>query len=318
MMRVMDGAADVAMDDVMDDVMDRPAGEANPARQKVTPPAPRLLDCGEGRRLERFGAYILDRPAPPADRLARGDPLAWAAADARFDRVGATGAWSGPRVPGAPWEVGLAGVTFELRLTSSGQVGLFPEQVPVWRWIRTALRARPGDAVVLNLFAYTGGATLAAALAGAAAVHVDGSRGTVAWARRNAQLSGLSNAPIRWIVEDAEAFVARELRRGHRYDGIVLDPPSYGHGPHREQWRLEERLPDLLRACATLASGPGAFIVLTTHTPGFDGRRLARVLAEAIRPDDRGTGRLETGGLGLVASSGVRLPLGAYVRWVAP
>jgi 23S rRNA (cytosine1962-C5)-methyltransferase len=276
-----------------------------------------LLDCGEGRRLERFGRCVLDRPAPSADRLSRRDSSAWVNADARFERSGSTGgSWSG-KSAGSSWPVRLEGLTFELRLTDTGQVGLFLEQVPMWRWLRRRLAEAGRPVALLNLFAHTGGITLAAASAGAAVVHVDGSRGAVTWARHNAELSGLTEAPIRWIVEDTETFVRRELARGHRYDAVVLDPPSYGHGPNREQWRLGDRLPDLLRSSAALTSDRRAFLLVTTHTPGFGPDRLGRALADSMNPDELSQGRLENGPLDLVASSGGRLPLGAFARWRA-
>jgi 23S rRNA (cytosine1962-C5)-methyltransferase len=309
----------------------------------------RLVDCGDGRRLDRLGQYLLDRPAPAADDISRGDPEAWPAADSRFVRRGTSpGAWNGPRPPDGPWEVEFERLRFELRLTDSGGVGLFLEQVPMWRWIRDRIRdvmpahgirrghtggaVRRGSAddgaggglagddgrpAILNLFGHTGGATLAAASAGASVVHVDASRIAVAWARRNAELSGLADAPIRWLVEDVEAFVARELRRDRRYDGVILDPPTYGHGPRREQWRLEDRLPDLLRTCAALVAGRPAFLLLTAHTPGFGPERLRQELALGIAPDELRRGRLQSGDLEVTAESGSVLPAGAYARWAA-
>jgi 23S rRNA (cytosine1962-C5)-methyltransferase len=216
-----------------------------------------------------------------------------------------------------PWQVRVEGLTFELRLTETGQVGLFLEQAPMWRWLRRRVAGAGRALAVLNLFAHTGGTTLAAASAGASVVHVDGSRGAVTWARRNAALSGLTESPIRWIVEDAETFVRRELARGRHYDAVVLDPPSFGHGPNREQWRLADRLPDLLRSCAALTSGRRAFLLVTTHTPGFGPELLGRALAGSLSPDELARGCLESGPLDLVATSGARLPLGSFARWTA-
>jgi 23S rRNA (cytosine1962-C5)-methyltransferase len=293
----------------------RPLARSLSARE---PTGAKLLDCGAGRRLDRFGALVLDRPAPSAAQAVPADPGAWAAADARYDRPGrGPGTWSGAAAATGPWPVKLEGLAFELRLGETGRVGLFPEQVPMWRWLRRRLADAGRPPAVLNLFAHTGGSTLAVASAGASVVHVDGSRAAVEWARRNATLSGLTEAPIRWIVEDVETFVRRELSRGHRYDAVVLDPPSYGHGPNREQWRLGDRLPDLLRSCAALTSARRAFLLVTTHTPGFGPDRLGRELAGAFSPDDLARGRLESGPLDLVATSGARLPLGAFARWTA-
>jgi 23S rRNA (cytosine1962-C5)-methyltransferase len=211
----------------------------------------------------------------------------------------------------APWVVDEGDLRFELRPTDTGQVGLFPEQGPNRAWVRDAVAQLGGSPNVLNLFAYTGALTLAAAAAGASVTHVDGSRPTVAWARRNADLSGLADRPIRWIVDDVDAFVAREIRRERRYDALVLDPPSYGHGHGGRSWRLEERLPELLAACATVTGLDPAFVALTAHTPGFGPDRLAEAMAAAFR---RRAADLEAGELGLVARSGARLRLGAYAR----
>ena len=269
-----------------------------------------LLDAGDGRRLERFGALIVDRPAPMAEEPRR-DPPAWNRADLRFRRyVG----WDsvGDDEPG-PWPLRDGDLAFELRPTETGQVGYFPEQASNRAWIRDVIGGLGGTTSVLNLFAYTGAVTLSAAVAGASVTHVDGSRPTVAWARQNAALSGLEDRPIRWIVDDVDAFVARELRRERRYDAVVLDPPSYGHGTGGHPWRLEERLAGLLDASAAGTSGDPAFVVLTAHTPGFGPERLAEELAIAFH---RRTADIEAGELGLRARSGAHLRLGAFARMI--
>jgi len=300
----------------------RPSGPSGPV-ESSRPDVPddgavRLLDCGRGRRLEQLGPYLVDRPAPAAERIEPSEPALWASADARYERPArGPGGWHGARLPGAPWIVRLEGLTLELRLTGTGQVGLFLEQVPLWRWIKREVRSAGRPLEILNLFAHTGGSTLAAAAAGASVVHVDAARSAVAWARRNAALSGLEAAPIRWIVEDAELFAGRELRRGRRYDAVILDPPSYGHGPRGEAWRIEDRLADLLRTCAALTGGRRAFLLVTTHTPGLGPERLARELAAALPPDELRRGRLESGLLEVRARSGSRLPAGAFARWAA-
>ena len=272
-----------------------------------------LLDAGDGRRLERFGDVVVDRPAPGADEPPR-DIDGWTAADLRFDRyVG----WSASRgdVPES-WELTEGDLRFELRPTATGQVGLFPEQAPNRSWVRAVLddlSPRLAEPTVLNLFAYTGAATLAAVAAGASVTHVDASRPSVAWARRNADLSGLSDKPIRWIVDDAEAFVGRERRRERPYDGFILDPPSYGHGAGGRTWRLSERLPDLLAACVTLTGPRPAFALLSAHSHGFGPERLADELAAAL---GRRLADVDAGELGLRARSGARLRLGAYARMI--
>ena len=210
-----------------------------------------LLDVGDGMRLERFGERIVARPHPGAEG-ARRDPGAWRRATLTFE---SERGWTGPDAAD-PWPVDVAGLTVELRPTATGQVGLFPEQAPNWAWLREVVAGADDAPTVLNLFGYTGVATLIAAQAGASVVHVDAARPTVAWARRNAELSGLADRQVRWIVDDAAAFVAREVRRGRHYAGVVLDPPSYGHGPRGRGWRLEDDLAPLLQQVAGLVDAP--------------------------------------------------------------
>ena len=267
-----------------------------------------LLDAGDGRRLERFGEIVLDRPAADALEPVR-DPGAWAAASLRFERYHGWTAIQGA-IPDA-WQVAEGDLKFELRPTSTGQVGLFPEQASNRAWARDVVAALSAPPAVLNLFAYTGAMTLSAAAAGASITHVDGARPAIGWARRNAELSGLADRPIRWIVDDIEAFVGREARRGRRYDGVVLDPPSYGHGAGGRSWKLAARLPGLLASCGALTGYRPAFVVLSAHTPGFGPDRLADELAVAFR---RRAADVDAGDLGLRASSGAHLRLGAYAR----
>lgn len=230
---------------------------------------------------------------------------AWVRADLRFERGRGWGARKGSV---EPWMVVTDGLTLELRPTEAGQVGWFPEHAALWPRLREAVAERP-DAQVLHLFGYTGATTLAVARAGARVTHVDASRPAVAWARRNAELSGLADAPIRWIVDDAETFLRREARRGRRYDGIVLDPPSYGHGPRGAKWEFETGIVPLLEVALAVAQ-PGAFVVLTSHTPGWDRARLLEAVERATRTR---TARLEAGDLELQARSGAILTLGAFV-----
>jgi len=213
----------------------------------------------------------------------------------------------------------IEGLTMELRATSSGGVGLYPEHRANLAWLEARIAERAGAGVgeeqppaVLNLFAHTGLATLAAARAGAAATHVDAARGVVAWARRNAELSGLADRPIRWLVDDAASFVAREARRGRWYAGIVLDPPSFGHARGR-RWRLADDLPALLAACRAVATDD-AFVLLTAHTTGLDGADLAAMLRAAFPSR---TARLDGAALELAAASGVRLELGWSLRLIS-
>jgi 23S rRNA (cytosine1962-C5)-methyltransferase len=240
----------------------------------------------------------------------RRDPEAWRNADLRFDRGGG---WSGEPAARNPWPIEIDGLTMELRPTEAGQVGLFPEHGSMLPWLRGRVAARNevGEAAdVLHLFAYTGLATLAMAAAGAAVTHVDAARPTVAWARRNADLSGLAEHRIRWIVDDAVAFTEREVRRGRRYAGLVLDPPSYGHAPDGTAWRIDDRLAPLLAAAARLLD-PNGFVLLTAHTAEFTEDRLAGILGRAF---DRPTSDLEAGALGLTTPDGRHIVLGAFAR----
>ena len=264
-----------------------------------------LLDVGDERRLERFGERVLDRPAPGAPWPTRLEPGDWAVADLRFDR---DEGWTGTDV--GPWSVAVDGIVLELRPTDTGQTGLFPEQIGYWPWLRTSLAGRE-EPSVLHLFAHTGATTLALARAGARVTHVDGSRPTVGWARRNAELSGLSAAPIRWIIDDALTFTQREARRGRRYDGFVLDPPSFGHGPKGTRWELADALPDLLEACAAVAADD-AFVLLTAHTTGLAADDLGDALVEAFDPGPGSDVRTEW--MELKATSGATLPLGVAAR----
>jgi 23S rRNA (cytosine1962-C5)-methyltransferase len=272
-------------------------------------PAHELIDFGGGGRLERFGGRVVDRPHPGA-LGSRGHVEAWPGADLRFDR---DRGWTGPAIDRGPWAFEHEDLALELRTTDAGGVGLFPEHLETLPWLRScvAQRAAAGRSVaVLNLFASTGLATLALAAAGAVVTHLDASRPTVAWARRNAELSGLDGRPVRWIVDDAVAFTLRESRRGRRYAGILLDPPTYGHGPGARPWRVEHDLPGLLAACAAIMEGDG-FVLLTSHTPGFDAERLADLLRDAL---GRPRGAVDGGALAIATRDHRRLELGAFVR----
>jgi 23S rRNA (cytosine1962-C5)-methyltransferase len=269
-----------------------------------------LLDVGGGARLERFGVRITDRPHPAA-LGARADPAAWATADLRYDR---DRGWTGAASARDPWPLTVDGVTLELRPTEAGQVGIFPEHVAMLPWLRDRVAARSAGAVqapaVLHLFAYTGLATLAMLASGAAVTHVDASRPTVAWARHNAERSGLAERPVRWIVDDAVAFAEREIRRGRRYAGVILDPPSYGHGPGSGAWRIEADLAGLLAATARLLE-PDGFTLLTAHSVGFEADRLAGALSRALGLVDAD---IEAGELELETTDGRRLRLGGFAR----
>lgn len=269
---------------------------------------PSLVDFGGGRRLELLGGVLVDRPLPLPDPPRRCRPAAWEAAGAVFTPAG----WSFRTPPPDPWlaRVPLGGsdkaIALEVRPAPSGQVGLFLEQVEQWRWLAAVT---PPGARMLSLFGHSGAATLALAVAGADVVHVDASRQATALARRNAAASGLAAAPIRWICDDARAFVAREARRGARYDGAVLDPPSWGHGPRGQAFSIDRDLVSLLGGIASLlASPPAGPILLTCHSPGWHPRRLHGTLTEAC------AGRIESGTLACADAGGRPLALGGFAR----
>jgi 23S rRNA (cytosine1962-C5)-methyltransferase len=276
-----------------------------------------LIDFGMGRKLERFGPVILDRPSPAAAGLSMHGQDAWNAAHARYiessGEPGERGQWIDLRPHPDEWFIQHADLQLMLRCTPFGHLGLFPEHAANWDWIAQCVAQAKRPLAVLNLFAYTGGSTLAAAAAGASVVHVDSARNIVAWARRNAELSGLKTAPIRWIVDDALAFVRREVRRQRRYDAVILDPPSYGHGPKGQPWRIETDLSALLAACRELLTEP-AFVLFTCHTPSIDADAAARLVADLL-PPNVARNPVESSDLGLTSSAGRHLPAGVAIRW---
>jgi len=237
-----------------------------------------LLDSGGEEKLERYGSVILARPDPAA-LWGKGLPESeWKKADARYERSGKEGKWHAKKELPKEWPIVFGGFKFLIRPTSFKHVGLFPEQLENWKWIGGTIRANGSAAGVLNLFAYTGGATLAAAQAGAEVVHVDASKTAVAWAKENAALSGLSGKPIRWIIDDALAFATKEAKRGNRYDGIILDPPAFGHGPKDELWKIEEHFLPLMDTCMKLLSDKPLFFLVNGYASGYSALAFAHNL----------------------------------------
>jgi 23S rRNA (cytosine1962-C5)-methyltransferase len=276
-----------------------------------------LLDFGAGRKLERFGPYVLDRPAPAAaDTVPRAREL-WPTADARFERDGGAGRWTCECEIEPSWYVHHGPLALEIKLTEFGHLGIFPEQAENWKWIAQQVQSAGEPMRILNLFAYTGASTLAAAAAGAEVTHVDAAANVVGWARRNATASGLVDAPVRWITEDALKFVRRELKRGHRYQAVVFDPPGYGHGPRGETWKLEAMLGELLGLCLELTADNRQFILISCHSGdlAFANELLKLVVAE--QPSLRDAGTITGRDMALVSAEGARLPAGATVRWHA-
>jgi 23S rRNA (cytosine1962-C5)-methyltransferase len=271
-----------------------------------------VLDSGAGEKLERFGDFVLIRPAAQALWRPR-HPELWSEASARFERdPGGRGQWQLRRKLPEAWRLELANLVFTLKTTSFGHVGLFPEQLEQWRWIQESC---PKDGEVLNLFAYTGGSSLAAARAGAKVCHVDAARGIVDWARENAARSGLADAPIRWIVDDVQAFLEREVRRERRYSGLILDPPSFGRGKNGEVWKLESDLPRLLDLCRQVLAEDARFVLLSGHSGGFTPVVLARLIPDIVGA--RG-GVWESGEMLLDAPDPKdALPTGCFARWRA-
>ncbi|MDR2665284.1 MAG: class I SAM-dependent methyltransferase [Oscillospiraceae bacterium] len=274
-----------------------------------------LLDCSGGERLERWGGHTLVRPDPTViwdtQRLHPG----WSGYSARYERSSSGGgAWRVRELPPGAWQVRHGSLIFNVRPTSFKHMGLFPEQAVNWDYLSRAIGAAGRRLSVLNLFAYTGGATIAAAAAGAAVCHVDAARGMVAWARENARMSRLGSAPVRWIVDDCAGFIKREIRRGKRYDALVMDPPSYGRGPAGEKWKLEDNLYALALLCADALSDAPEFVLINSYTSGLAPSALTYI-ADSIFTKRFG-GRAESRELGLpVTSSGLSLPCGSSCRW---
>lgn len=276
-----------------------------------------LLDSGGGRKLERFGPWVVTRPEPQCLWAPRLPSEAWSEAHAAFEPADEdeAGRWKLHAAAPASWPMTWREVTFQARLTAFRHLAVFPEQAANWAWLSDRLRARADSPRILNLFGYTGVASLVCAAAGAAVTHVDASKKAVGWARENAALSGLAQAPVRWICEDARKYVQREVRRGARYDGIILDPPKYGRGPGGEVWRLYDDLPDLVSGCAALLDETPSFLLLNAYSERISGLALAGLLGEGLA--GRG-GRIDWGELALMEEAGGRgVGLSFFARWSA-
>ncbi|MEI8364944.1 MAG: class I SAM-dependent methyltransferase [Parachlamydiaceae bacterium] len=276
-----------------------------------------LLDSGHGKKLEKFGPYVIVRPCAQAVWNPALTPAVWAKADAAFTRESDT-KWSKTGHLPDSWEITVAGITFKISPTDFGHLGIFPEQKRFWEWIQEIVhQAKISDkrssVSVLNLFAYSGGSTLAAAKGGAQVCHLDASKGIVGWARDNAALSGLSDAPIRWIVDDVSKFLAREVRRGVRYDAIILDPPSFGRGSRGEVFKIEDNLQTILADCQALLSDHPLFILFSCHSPGFSPIVMEHLIRQMMA---KYSGTIDTGEM-LLLGNGDTLPLpsGVYARW---
>lgn len=273
-----------------------------------------VIDTSCGEKLERWGRYILLRPDPQVIWKTEKTVPEWNRLNGHYHRSSKGGGeWEFYKLP-EEWTISYRGLNFRLKPFSFKHTGLFPEQAVNWDWCSERIREAGRPVKVLNLFAYTGGATLAAASAGASVTHVDASKGMVTWAKENAAASHLEDAPVRWLVDDCVKFVEREIRRGNKYDGIIMDPPSYGRGPKGEIWKIEESIYPFVELAAQLLSDDALFFLINSYTTGLQPAVLSYMLSAVIQKK-RG-GEVQSSEIGLpVSSNGLVLPCGATGRW---
>ena len=271
-----------------------------------------VIDCSKGEKLERWGDYILVRPDPQVIWDTPRKEKGWHKMNAHYHRSKKGGGeWEFFDLP-QQWSIHYRNLTFQLKPFSFKHTGLFPEQAANWDWFSELIKKAGRPVKVLNLFAYTGGATIAAAAAGASVTHVDASKGMVTWAKENAASSGLADAPIRWIVDDCVKFVEREIRRGNHYDAIIMDPPSYGRGPKGEIWKIEESIHPLVKLCAQLLVDRPLFFLINSYTTGLQPAVLSYLIGTELK---RFPGKVTADEIGLpVSSNGLTLPCGASGR----
>ena len=272
-----------------------------------------VLDTSGGEKLERWGDYLLVRPDPQVIWNTPKDLPGWRKMNGHYYRSSKGGGeWEFFNLP-KQWEIAYKDLRFNLKPFSFKHTGLFPEQAVNWDWFSDKIKNAGRPVKVLNLFAYTGGATLAAAAAGAAVTHVDASKGMVNWAKENAKSSGLEAAPIRWLVDDCMKFVVREIRRGNHYDGIIMDPPSYGRGPKGEIWKIEDSIYDFIKLCTQILSDTPLFFLVNSYTTGLAPAVLTYMLSTELK---RFGGHVDSQEIGLpVTKTGLVLPCGASGRW---
>ncbi|RHR87116.1 SAM-dependent methyltransferase [Roseburia sp. AF15-21] len=272
-----------------------------------------VIDCSKGEKLERWGDYILVRPDPQVIWDTPRKEKGWHKMNAHYHRSKKGGGeWEFFDLP-QQWSIHYRSLTFQLKPFSFKHTGLFPEQAANWDWFSELIKKAERPVKVLNLFAYTGGATIAAAAAGASVTHVDASKGMVTWAKENAASSGLADAPIRWIVDDCVKFVEREIRRGNHYDAIIMDPPSYGRGPKGEIWKIEESIHPLVKLCAQLLVDRPLFFLINSYTTGLQPAVLSYLIGTELK---RFPGKVTADEIGLpVSSNGLTLPCGASGRF---
>ncbi len=275
-----------------------------------------VLDTMNGNRLERWGDVVLVRPDPQVVWQGKEGPI-WNAAHAVYKRAGSGGgAWEYKKNLPEKWNIKWENLTFTVSPTGFKHTGVFPEQAVNWAYYATAIAAAERPLKILNLFGYTGGATLACAAAGASVTHVDASKGMVAWGKENAAISGLAGAPIRWIVDDCTKFAGREIRRGQKYDAIIMDPPSYGRGPGGEIWKLEDNIYALIELCKGLLSDTPLFFAVNSYTAGLSPAAMQYILNFALTPAFGGLTTCSEIGLPVKSTGGV-LPCGGTAFWLA-
>ncbi len=273
-----------------------------------------LLDSGEGEKLERFGNVVLSRPDPQALWRKHLSLDEWKKADAVFSRDGQNGSWNMKEGTPEKWNIEFGGLKFTIKPTAFKHTGIFPEQFVNWEWLKRVLQNNDKkDIEILNLFGYTGGASLICAQAGAKVVHVDSSNSAINWAKENAEISGLAGKPIRWILDDARVFVEREIKRGRKYDGIIMDPPAFGHGTKKELWKIEEDLLSLVENSMKILSDTPLFFLINGYSAGYSAvgyRNMLLILEKKFG------GKVEIGELVIEESGSDRLlPAGIFARW---
>ena len=273
-----------------------------------------VLDCGDGEKVENWGKYVLVRPDPQAIWKKSNNTKNWTSADAIYSRSSTGGGkWDVRNIP-EKWQIKYKHLTFNIKPMNFKHTGLFPEQAANWDFIDEQIKLANRPIKVLNLFAYTGGATVAAAAAGAEVCHVDASKGMVSHARENAVSSGLKDAPIRWIVDDCKKFVEREIRRGNKYDAIIMDPPSYGRGPTGEVWKIEDDIADFIELTTQVLSDKPLFMIVNSYSTGLSPSTIGYILGSTLKHK----GKIESQELGLhVKSTGFSLPCGNTTRFIA-
>ncbi|GGH41910.1 class I SAM-dependent methyltransferase [Paenibacillus silvae] len=274
-----------------------------------------VIDTGGGEKLERWGDVILRRPDPQIIWPLENETHEWRQAHGHYHRSSSGGgSWDMKKPIPERWTIGYENLKFHIKPTSFKHTGLFPEQAANWSWMMDKIANAGRPISVLNLFAYTGGATVAAAYAGASVVHCDAAKGMVQWAKENVQLSGLADRPVRFITDDVFKFVQREQRRGNKYDAIIMDPPSYGRGPNGETWKLEENLYPFLKSCMTILSDNPLFMLVNSYTTGISSTVLRNMLTMTMSA--KYGGQITAGEIGLpITRSGLDLPCGILGRW---